>query len=154
MNVTQTIATAAAGTAPRAAKLLVASLLAVAAMMVTTDRADAAQVGFLDENSDIGFADSDDYVPIYNTCLPDDVGAFYSPYYDGYAIYGSIIVNVCLWKGSGRDRRTISGWWSTRWATPEASSTAQTLTTSCTRWYPSQGLRQCEPCRGRGTRAG
>ncbi len=104
MNATQTVATVA-GTARRAAKLSVAALLAVAAMMVMTDRADAAQVGYLDASSDIGFADSDGYVPILNTCLPNDVGAEYVPYYDGYAIYGSIIVNVCALERFGAGPR-------------------------------------------------
>ena len=104
MNATQAIATTA-GTAPRAAKLLVAALLAIAAIMVTTDRVDAAQVGFLDANSDIGFADSDGYVPIYNTCLPNDVGAEYIPYYDGVAIHGSIIVNLCALERFGAGPR-------------------------------------------------
>lgn len=104
MNATWTEATVAR-TARRAAKLSVAALLAVAAMVVAPDPADAAEIGYLDTSSDIGFADSDGYVPIYNTCRPDDVGAFYSPYYDGYAIYGSIIVNTCALERFGAGPR-------------------------------------------------
>ena len=93
-NKTKTIATAAA-TVRRAAKLSIAALLAVAAMGVATDRAEAAEVGFLSPDSDIGFADSDGYVPIYTVCSPTDIGGLYVPYYDGYTIQGSILVNVC-----------------------------------------------------------
>ena len=85
-----------AETARRVVKLSAATLLAAAAMAVAApDQADAAEVGFVGADSDIGFADSDGYVPIYSTCLPNEIGAFYAPYYDGYAILGSIFVNEC-----------------------------------------------------------
>ncbi len=83
-----------AGTARRAAKLSVAALLASAAMAVAVpDRADAQAV-------DPSVADSDGYVPVYEVCLPEDpslgdVGAAYIPYYDGYAVQGFILLNVC-----------------------------------------------------------
>lgn len=83
--------------ARRAAKLSVAVLFAAAVMtMAAPGLADAAELGFLTPDSDIGFADTDGYVPIYTTCLPDNLGAFYSPYtYDGVTVEGSIIVNEC-----------------------------------------------------------
>ncbi len=105
-NTTQTPATAA-GTVRRAAKLSIAALLAVAAMGVATDRAEAAEVGFLGPDSDIGFADSDGYVPIYTVCSPADIGGLYVPYYDGYTIQGSILVNVCAQNLSGAGPRDL-----------------------------------------------
>ncbi len=79
-----------------AAKLLVAALLAAAFVaLAAPDRAEAAEVGFVGPDSDVGFADTDGYVPIYGGCLPNNVGAFYAPYYDGYAIQGIIVVNAC-----------------------------------------------------------
>jgi hypothetical protein len=57
--------------------------------------AGAAEIGFLTADSDIGFADSDGYVPLYRDCLPNDLGAIYVPYYDGNSIIGSIVVNEC-----------------------------------------------------------
>ncbi len=86
----------------RVVKLSVATLLAAAAMAVAApDRADAAEVGFLGADSDIGFADSDGYVPFYHACLPNNVGAFYAPYYDGSTIYGSIVINGCYLESVG-----------------------------------------------------
>lgn len=83
--------------ARRAAKLSVAALLAVAAMTVAAPGvAGAAEPGFLTPDSDIGFADTDGYVPIYTACFEGDLGAFYSPYtYDGITVEGVIIVNEC-----------------------------------------------------------
>ena len=82
--------------ARRAAKLSAAAFVAAAAMMITTPGgAGAAEIGFLTPDSDIGFADSDGYVPIYRDCLPNDLGAVYVPYYDGTSIIGSIVVNEC-----------------------------------------------------------
>ena len=79
-----------------AAKLLVAALLAAAfAVLAAPDRAEAAEVGFVGPDSDVGFADTDGYVPVYSGCLANNVGAFYAPYYDGYAVQGSIVVNAC-----------------------------------------------------------
>ena len=76
--------------------LLVAALLAAAFVaLAAPDRAEAAEVGFVGPDSDVGFADTDGYVPIYSGCLPNNVGAFYAPYYDGYTIQGSIVVNAC-----------------------------------------------------------
>ena len=84
------------GMARRMVKLSVAALFAATAMMMTTPNgADAAEIGFLTPDSDIGFADSDGYVPIYRDCLPNDLGAVYVPYYDGASIIGSIVVNEC-----------------------------------------------------------
>jgi hypothetical protein len=90
-------ATRAGGAYYAAAKLLVAALLAAAFVALTApDRAEAAeQVGFVGPDSDVGFADTDGYVPVYSGCLPNNVGAFYAPYYDGYAIQGIIVVNAC-----------------------------------------------------------
>jgi hypothetical protein len=80
----------------RAVRLSLATFLAAAAVAVATpDRADAADIGFLAPDSDIGFADSDGYVPIYHDCLDNDMGALYVPYYDGSSIIGSIILNDC-----------------------------------------------------------
>jgi len=79
-----------------AAKLLVIALLAAAFLaLAAPDRAQAEEVGFVGPDSDVGFADTDGYVPIYSGCLPYNVGAFYAPYYDGYTIQGSIVVNAC-----------------------------------------------------------
>ena len=92
-----TVRATRAGRMYGAAKLLVAALLAaVFVALAAPDRAQAAEeVGFLGADSDIGFADTDGYVPIYSGCLPNNVGAFYVPYYDGYTIQGSIVVNTC-----------------------------------------------------------
>ena len=86
----------ATGTARKVAKLSVAAFFAAAAMiMMVPVGADAAEIGFLTPDSDIGFADSDGYVPIYRDCFPGDLGAVYVPYYDGTSIIGSIVVNEC-----------------------------------------------------------
>ena len=86
----------ATGTARKVAKLSVAAFFAAAAMVMTAPAgADAAEIGFLTPDSDIGFADSDGYVPIYRDCFPGDLGAVYVPYYDGTSIIGSIVVNEC-----------------------------------------------------------
>jgi hypothetical protein len=88
--------TSRAEAARRAAKLSVAALVAAAGMvMAAPGGAGAAEIGFLTPDSDIGFADSDGYVPIYRDCLPNDLGALYVPYYDGTSIIGSIVVNEC-----------------------------------------------------------
>ncbi len=80
----------------RTAKLSVAALLAAAAMTIAAPSgADAAEIGFLTPDSDIGFADSDGYVPLYRDCLPNDLGAIYLPYYNGSTIEGSILINEC-----------------------------------------------------------
>jgi hypothetical protein len=80
----------------RAVRLSLASLLAAAAVaVVAPDRADATDIGFLAPDSDIGFADSDGYVPLYHDCLDNDLGALYVPYYDGSSIIGSILINDC-----------------------------------------------------------
>lgn len=82
--------------ARRGAKLSVAALVAAAGMVLATPGgADAAEIGFLTPDSDIGFADSDGNVPLYRYCLPNDLGAVYVPYYDGNSIIGSIVVNEC-----------------------------------------------------------
>ena len=82
--------------ARRAAKLSAAALVATAALVLAAPvGAGAAEIGFLGPDSDIGFADSDGYVPIYRDCLPNDLGAVYVPYYDGTSIIGSIVVNEC-----------------------------------------------------------
>lgn len=83
-----------AGAARRAAKLSVAAFVAAAGMVMATP-GDAAEIGFLPPDSDIGFADSDGYVPIYRDCWESDLGAVYVPYYDGTSIIGSIVVNEC-----------------------------------------------------------
>jgi hypothetical protein len=82
--------------ARRVVKLSAAALVAAAAMVLAAPGgAAAAEIGFLAPDSDIGFADSDGYVPIYRDCLPNDLGAVYVPYYDGTSIIGSIVVNEC-----------------------------------------------------------
>jgi hypothetical protein len=92
----KTIVRSKAGTARRAAKLSAAAFVAAAAMVVAAPGgAGAAEIGFLTADSDIGFADSDGYVPLYRDCLPNDLGAIYVPYYDGNSIIGSILVNEC-----------------------------------------------------------
>src|SRR5215210_2477542 len=88
--------TPATETARKVAKLSLVALLMAAAVVVTTpDRGNTAEIGFLPPDSDIGFADSDGYVPLYHDCLDNDLGAFYVPYYDGYSIIGSIVINDC-----------------------------------------------------------
>jgi hypothetical protein len=88
--------TSRAEAARRVGKRSVAALVAAAAMMMAAPGgAGAAEIGFLTPDSDIGFADSDGYVPIYRDCLPNDLGAVYVPYYDGTSIIGSIVVNEC-----------------------------------------------------------
>ena len=88
--------TSRAEAARRAAKLSVAAFVAVTAMVLAAPGgASAAEIGFLTPDSDIGFADSDGYVPIYRDRLPNDLGAVYVPYYDGTSIIGSIVVNEC-----------------------------------------------------------
>src|ERR687892_166890 len=92
----KTIVRSKAETARRAAKLSAAAFVAAAAMVVAAPGgAGAAEIGFLTADSDIGFADSDGYVPLYRDCLPNDLGAVYVPYYDGTSIIGSIVVNEC-----------------------------------------------------------
>ena len=96
MKITKKTMTSAVGTTRRVAKLSVAAFLAAAAMTVTAPNlADAAEVGFLGPDSDIGFADSDGYVPIYRACFEGDRGAVYLPYYNGSTIEGSIVLNEC-----------------------------------------------------------
>ena len=91
-----------------AAKLLVAALLAASLVaLAAPDRAEAAEVGFVGPDSDVGFADTDGYVPIYNGCLPNNVGAFYAPYYDGYTIQGIIVVNACYLERVGAGPKDI-----------------------------------------------
>jgi len=86
----------AVGAARRAVKLSLATLLAAVAIAVAApDRADTAEIGYLTPDSDIGFADSDGEVPLYRTCLDNDQGAVYVPYYDGTSIIGSIVINEC-----------------------------------------------------------
>ncbi|MDP9478465.1 MAG: matrixin family metalloprotease [Actinomycetota bacterium] len=95
-------ATRDGGACHGAVKLLVAALLAAAFVaLAAPGRAEAAEIGFLGPDSDIGFADSDGYVPIYTDCSPVDIGGLYVPYYDGYTIQGSIIVNLCAPNLSG-----------------------------------------------------
>jgi hypothetical protein len=93
----KTIALApAAGIMRRMLRLALATILAAAAVAVAVpDRADTAEIGYLAPDSDIGFADSDGYVPLYHDCLDNDLGALYVPYYDGTSIIGSIVINDC-----------------------------------------------------------
>jgi hypothetical protein len=93
----KTIALApAAGIMRRMLRFALATFLAAAAVAVAVpDRADTAEIGYLAPDSDIGFADSDGYVPLYHDCLDNDLGALYVPYYDGTSIIGSIIINDC-----------------------------------------------------------
>jgi hypothetical protein len=82
--------------ASRMARISVITLLVTVAMAVMAlDHADAAEIGVLTPDSDIGFADSDGYVPFYYDCLDNDLGAVYVPYHDGTSIIGSIVVNEC-----------------------------------------------------------
>src|SRR5215207_11658140 len=82
--------------ASKMVRLSLATLLAAVAIAVAEpDRADTAEIGFLAPDSDIGFADSDGYVPLYHDCLDNDMGALYVPYYDGTSIIGSILINDC-----------------------------------------------------------
>jgi hypothetical protein len=98
----------ATATVGRAAKLLVAVLLAAAAMTIVAvpERADAQ------EAIDPSIADSDGYVPIYEVCLSVEpitdeggvvyhLGAGYVPYYDGYSVEGYILLDVCVLEGLG-----------------------------------------------------
>ncbi len=84
----------------RMAKLFLAVLLvAVTTAVAVPDRAVAQAV-------DPSIADSDGYVPIYEICLPADpllghVGGGYFPYFDGVAVRGYILLNVCALKKLG-----------------------------------------------------
>jgi hypothetical protein len=97
IKIKKTIALApAAGIMRRMLRLALATFLAAAAVAVAVpDRADTAEIGYLAPDSDIGFADSDGYVPLYHDCLDNDLGALYVPYYDGTSIIGSIVINDC-----------------------------------------------------------
>ncbi len=87
--------TPSAETARSVAKLLVAALFAIVAMLVMMPTpADAQAV-------DPSVADSDGYVPVYEVCLPadpslGDIGGGYVPRDDGFGgVAGVIFVNVC-----------------------------------------------------------
>ncbi len=90
----------AAETARRAAKLLVVTLLAVAAVVTAPDRADAQAV-------DPSIADSDGFVPVYTVCIPEDpflgdIGGGYTPLPDGFGgVEGIIVLNVCALEALG-----------------------------------------------------
>ena len=96
--------------ARRAAKLSVAAVFAVAAMTVAAPGiVEAAPIGFLPPDSDIGFADTDGNVPLYQACFPGDLGAFYAPYtYDGVTVEGSIVVNICALERLGAGPNDIA----------------------------------------------
>lgn len=54
--------------------------------------------------------DSDGYVPIYSSCSTSNWLGYYSWYYDGYAVYGTIYINDCAlsWYGAGpADRQRV-----------------------------------------------
>ncbi len=96
--------------ARRAAKLSVAAVFAAAAMTVAAPGvAGAAPIGFLPPDSDIGFADTDGNVPLYQFCFPGDLGAFYAPStYDGVTVEGSIVVNTCALERLGAGPNDIA----------------------------------------------
>lgn len=97
----KTVATTT-GAMRKVAKLSVAALFTATAMVLAAPGgAGAAEIGFLTPDSDIGFADSDGYVPLYRDCLPNDLGAVYVPYYDGTSIIGSIVINECAIESLG-----------------------------------------------------
>ncbi len=57
-----------------------------------------------------GWADSDGHVPVYSACYPGVELGYYSWYYDGYAVYGTVYVNDCALDrlGAGpHDRRMV-----------------------------------------------
>jgi hypothetical protein len=83
-----------ARTVLRAAKLLVAALLAAATLMVVADHAGAQEI-------DPSIADTDGYVPIYTVCFGSDSsepyvpGAAYIPFQNGDTVEGIILFDVC-----------------------------------------------------------
>ena len=94
------VAVPAAEPAVRAAKVFVAALLAIVALMLAPAQAVAQ------EAVDPSVADSDGYVPIYGVCFQEneftgamggvyDLAALYVPYYDGYSMQGYILLNEC-----------------------------------------------------------
>ena len=94
----KTISLAVAPTARKvlkAAKLLIAALLAAATVVVVADRADAQEV-------DPSIADTDGYVPIYTVCFGSDSsepyvpGAAYIPFQNGDTVEGIILFDVCV----------------------------------------------------------
>jgi hypothetical protein len=84
-----------ARTVLRAAKLLVAALLAAATLVVVADHAGAQEI-------DPSIADTDGYVPIYTVCFGSDSsepyvpGAAYIPFQNGDTVEGIILFDVCV----------------------------------------------------------
>lgn len=69
------------------AKLSVVLLAALACATAMAGRADASSGSVM--------ADSDGYVPVYSTCYAGNEMAYYSWYFDGATVYGTIYVNDC-----------------------------------------------------------
>lgn len=88
----------------RAAKLFLA-IVAVAAVMLVTVAVEEAKA-----SGGSVAVDSDGYVPVYSSCSTDNWLGYYSWYYDGYAVYGTIYINDCAlaWYGAGSgDRQRV-----------------------------------------------
>jgi hypothetical protein len=94
------VVAAPAEPAGKVAKLFVAALLTIVALMVASVQADAQ------EAVDPSLADSDGYVPIYSVCYQEnefigegggiyDLGALYVPNYNGSTVEGYILLNEC-----------------------------------------------------------
>ena len=88
----------------RTAKLFLAGVFVAAIILATVAADDASASG-----GSVA-ADSDGYVPIYSSCSTTDWLGYYSWYFDGYAVYGTIYINDCAlsWYGAGPlDRQRI-----------------------------------------------
>ncbi len=89
------------GTVGRMVKLAVVSFVMAVVMAVVLADDAAASYGSV-------MPDSDGYVPVYSACYGGNELAYYSWYYDGYAVYSTVYVNDCALQrlGAGpNDRR-------------------------------------------------
>lgn len=77
------------GATYRVAKLFLVGVFVAAIMLATV------ATGAANASGGSVAADSDGYVPIYSSCSGYDWLGYYSWYYDGYAVYGTIYINDC-----------------------------------------------------------
>ena len=87
----------------RTAKLFLAGVF-VAAIILATVADDAKASG-----GSVA-TDSDGYVPINSYCAADNLLGYYSWYFDGYTVYGTVYINDCTlsWYGAGPiDRQRV-----------------------------------------------
>lgn len=90
--------------ARRAAKLFLAGVF-IAAVILATVAAEGAKA-----SEGLPMVDSDGYVPIYSYCAADNLLGYYSAYFDGYTVYGTVYINDCTlsWYGAGPiDRQRV-----------------------------------------------